>query len=136
MLSLLPFLPVRLVSHPPGKIPASHQSTLFASAPRLLSMLGKSQLLGRTPTRSSGPLKIPNNSVFPWSLPSVCCCFSPQTSNTCSSLLVPFRKTRFPAVNSPLPTPSYKLAWNWHRAFSCPVKAFTVSPAKARPARV
>lgn len=98
-------------------MPTSHQLSTFTSLPpRLLSSLEKITLnfyQDRTPTNLSGPLKIPNTSVFPSSLPPIGCWFCPesQTPVPPSSFS---GKTQFPAVNSQIPTHFSKFDLHWH----------------------
>lgn len=136
-LSLLPLLPIFLLFHLPREILILHQSSIFTSPElRLLSTLEKTTLLGRAPTKLSGPLKIPNNSLFPWSWPSICYWSSPQISNTCTSLLTIFRKKhhfQMWALSFLELSPINLTCIGTNSCLSSAVKIVSVSLSKAQP---
>lgn len=84
--------------------------------PRPLSTLGKITLnsyQGRSPTKLSGPLKIPKNSVFPSSVPSIHSRFCLESETPVS----PYSfsgKTQFSAVNSQILTHFSKFDLHLH----------------------
>lgn len=131
-------MPIYLLFHLPRKIPILHQSSIFTSPElRLRSTLEKTTLLGRTPTKLSGPLKIPNNSLFPWSWPSICYWSSPQISNTCTSLLTIFREKKHIfqmwALSFLELIPINLTCIGTHSCLSSTVKILSVSLSKAHP---